>query len=209
MLTRELIPATQPESKRLMIALHGLGDSMEGYRWLPQAMNLPWLNYLLVNAPDDYYGGFSWYDIYENPGSGIKRSRALLSELLGEQRDNGFPTDQTILFGFSQGCLMTLEIGARYPHLLAGCVGISGYAHEPETLIQEFSPVATRQHFLMTHGAFDPLIPIDKVHPQIQLLKNAGLNIEFHEFQKEHTIAGEPELSLIRDFVCKSLDRAD
>ena len=35
-----------------MIVLHGLGDSMEGYRWLPEALQLPWLNYLLVNAPD-------------------------------------------------------------------------------------------------------------------------------------------------------------
>jgi hypothetical protein len=35
--------------------LHGLGDSIEGYRWLPDRVGLPWMNYLLVNAPDDYY----------------------------------------------------------------------------------------------------------------------------------------------------------
>ena len=46
-----------------MVMLHGLGDSIEGYRWWPEALGLPWLNHLLVNAPDDYYGGYSWFDI--------------------------------------------------------------------------------------------------------------------------------------------------
>jgi hypothetical protein len=59
MLDTELVPAADQTSRRLMVVLQGLGDSMDGYRWLPQALNLPWLNYRLVNAPDDYYGGFS------------------------------------------------------------------------------------------------------------------------------------------------------
>ena len=58
MLKTQLIPAKQPASRRLMIVLHGLGDSMEGYSWWPEAMQLAWMNYLLVNAPDDYYGGY-------------------------------------------------------------------------------------------------------------------------------------------------------
>ena len=62
MLETELISAQEENSRSLMVMLHGLGDSMDGYRWLPEAMNLPWLNYLLVNAPDDYFGGFSWFD---------------------------------------------------------------------------------------------------------------------------------------------------
>ncbi len=32
-------------------------------------------------------------------------------------------------------------------------------------------------------------------------LKAAGLNIEWHEFVKPHTIAGEAELAVLRDFV--------
>ena len=82
MLETELIPATQPIEPRLMIVLHGLGDSMEGYRWLPEVMNLPWLSYLLVNAPDPYFTGFAWYELEDNSGVGIERSRKLLFELL-------------------------------------------------------------------------------------------------------------------------------
>ena len=202
MLTHELIPATEADSKWLMVVLHGLGDSMEGYRWLPEAMGLPWLNYLLVNAPDDYHGGFSWYDIYENPSPGVERSRAALFELIDAQREAGFAAEQIFQFGFSQGCLMTMEVAMRYPHRLAGCVGVSGYLHEPEQAIAELSPVAKEQNILFTLGTFDPLIPAEKVKGQLNLLRqDGGLEIQAKEFPKEHTIAGEEELSLIRDFL--------
>lgn len=202
MLTHELIPAADPESKWLMVVLHGLGDSMEGYRWLPTGFNVPWLNYLLVNAPDDYHGGFSWYDFMEDPAPGVKRSREALFELLDAQRAAGFPAEQIFQFGFSQGCLMTMEVAMRYPHKLAGCIGISGYVHEPEAALEEFSPVAKDQEILFTLGTFDPIIPPGKVRGQLNLLQaDGGLQIEAKEFAKDHTIAGVEELNLIRDFI--------
>ena len=204
MLRTEFIPAREKNSQRLMILLHGLGDSMDGYRWAPEALNLPWLNYLLVNAPDDYYTGFSWYDFAAQPAPGIKRSREFLFHLLDDLRAKNFPTDQIILFGFSQGCLMTLEVGLRYPHLFAGLIGVSGYAHEPEKLVQEMSPVARQQRFLFTHGTQDTLIPFAAVKKQVEQFQAAGLQIEWHEFVKAHTIAGEKELKVIRDFIEKS-----
>jgi phospholipase/carboxylesterase len=205
MLETHLIKAREPASRRLLIALHGLGDSMEGYRWLPEELDLPWLNHLLVNAPDPYYGGYSWYDIYGDATPGISRSRNLLCDLLETQRDQGFPTEQTVLFGFSQGCLLTLEVGARYPRQLGGLVGVSGYVHDLARLTREFSPVARQQHFLVTHGEADPLIPIGPVREQVMELKAAGLEIEWHEFHKTHTIAGEAELAVIREFVRRRL----
>jgi phospholipase/carboxylesterase len=200
-LHNEFIPAETRGSKRLMIMLHGLGDSIEGYRWLPETLDLPYLNYLLVNAPDPYYGGFSWFDFAGDIAPGVLRSRDLLFRLLDEQRAKGFPTGQTILGGFSQGCLMSIEVGLRYPHLFAGIVGISGYICNPERLVLELSQVARRQHLLVTHGFMDPLIPFAGVRAQIQLLKEAGLQIEWHEFAKAHTIAGEQEIKVIRDFI--------
>lgn len=201
MLETEFYPATDKNSKRLLIALHGLGDSTAGYRWMPQAMRLPWLNYLLVNAPDDYYGGYSWYDFEGDQRKGILRSRAALFELLDAQRAKGFATEDTVLFGFSQGCLMTVDVGFRYPHRLAGLVGVSGYVHEPASLMKEMSPVATEQRMLFTHGTQDPVIPCGEVRQQVDGLKAGGLNIEWREFAKAHTIAGEEELSVIRAFV--------
>jgi len=204
MLHHELIPAPDKTSKRLMIMLHGLGDSIEGYRWMPEALGLPWLNYLLVNAPDEYYGGYSWYNFDPEdpaPPAGVERSRKLLFELLDAQRAAGFATEQTTLGGFSQGCLMAVDVSLRYPHVFAGVVGISGYVCQPKTLVKQLSPVALQQRLLITHGTDDPVIPLERIEPQFKFLKAAGVNLEFHIFRKVHTIAGEEELRLIREFV--------
>jgi phospholipase/carboxylesterase len=209
MLETDLVRSQDKQSPCLMVVLHGLGDSMEGYRWLPPALGLPWLNCLLVNAPDPYFGGYAWYDFSGDAGTGVERSRALLFELLDEQRRRGWPTGQTLLFGFSQGCLMTVEVGLRYPHVFAGLVGISGYVHQPERLLRELSPVARQQRFLITHGLDDPLIPFGPVREQVNLLKAEGIRVEWHEFTKTHTIAGEDELAVIRDFVRASFNRTD
>ena len=199
MLHSELIPAREKNSRRLMVMLHGLGDSIEGYRWLPEALNLPWLNYLLVNAPDDYYGGHAWFDLNDiKPG--VQRSRTLLFELLDDLRARGFPAEQTTLGGFSQGCLMAVEVGLRYPQRLAGIVGISGWVYEPDKLLAELPPVAQQQRLLMTHGTGDPLVPIAGVRTQIPLLKAAGINVEWREFNKPHTMI-EEEIMVVRDFV--------
>jgi pimeloyl-ACP methyl ester carboxylesterase len=42
----------------------------------------------------------------------------------------GFPTEQTVLFGFSQGSLMVWKARVRYPYRFAGCIGVSGFMRE-------------------------------------------------------------------------------
>jgi phospholipase/carboxylesterase len=200
MLHTELIPAAE-KSSRLMVMLHGLGDSIEGYRWWPEALRLPWLNHLLVNAPDEYYGGYSWFDYPDDHAPGVLRSRKLLFELLDDLLAKGFPTEQITLGGFSQGCLMTVDVGLRYPHRFAGLVGISGWVFEVDKLVKELSPVARQQRLLMTHGTSDPVIPIEKVRLQIPPLTAAGIKVEWREFAKVHTIQGETEMAVIREFV--------
>jgi phospholipase/carboxylesterase len=96
---------------------------------------------------------------------------------------------------------MTVDVGFRYPHRFAGLVGISGAICQPEKLITELSPVAAQQRMLFTHGTDDPILPFAVVREQVNLLKAEGLHIEWHELVKQHTIAGEPELALIREFI--------
>jgi len=201
MLHAEFIPAVEKNSRRLFIVLHGLGDSLAGWRWLPGALALPDLNYLLVNAPDEYYGGYSWFEYPGNIAPGIHRSRQQLTELLDDLRAQNFPADQITLGGFSQGCLMALETGLRYPHRLAGIVGISGWVFELENLIRDLTPVARSQRVLLTHGQFDPLLPIADVRAQALQLKASGLDVTWQEFPKEHSIHGQEEIDVIRKFV--------
>jgi hypothetical protein len=74
------IPAANPDSRRLMVVMHGLGDSLESYRMLPSEVGLPWLNYLLVNAPKPYGPGFSWFDFPGDPTPGAEQNYLQLRE---------------------------------------------------------------------------------------------------------------------------------
>ena len=138
----------------------------------------------------------------------MERSRRLLFDLLDRQRADGFAPEQTFLFGFSQGCLMTVEIGLRYPHRLAGLIGISGYAHEPGSLVDEQSPVAAEQSFLITHGTADPLLPLARTRAQMEQLQAGGIRMQWEVFEKAHTIQGEAEVTVIRKFVEGRMNRS-
>lgn len=198
-LETRFIPAPKP-SNRLAIVLHGLGDSMDGFAFLPQLMGLPWLNYLLVNAPNPYFTGYAWYDI-DTPAPGILASRERLQALFAELDAAGSPTEHRLLAGFSQGCLMSMDFALRYDRPLAGIVGISGYAAFLSRLARETTPQARKQAWLITHGTQDELLPVERTRAQMQQLQAAGIPIEWHEFDKGHTLDVEAELPLIREWI--------
>ena len=96
---------------------------------------------------------------------------------------------------------MSLETGLHYPHRFAGLVGISGWVFEIENLIRDLTPVAKSQRVLVTHGHFDPLLPFAEAEQQTRQLQSAGLDVAWHEFPKAHTVHGEAEIKIIREFV--------
>jgi phospholipase/carboxylesterase len=193
------VPAREA-SGRLVIVLHGLGDSLEGFLFLPQVLALPGVNYLLLNAPLDYYGGYAWYDL-EDPESGVLASRALLQEMVTELLAQGWESQNLLFFGFSQGCLMSLDFGLRFEQPLAGIVGISGYTIFLDRLAGEMHPQACKQHWLVTHGDEDELLPLARTRSQMERLKELGVPIEWHEFHKGHTLDPERELPLIQNWI--------
>jgi len=188
-------------SKQLVIVLHGRGDSAQGFVWLQQALDMNSLNFLLLTAPSPYYTGFSWYDLPPNQLPGIIQSRKLLGEVLAEAKSSGYPPEKTFLLGFSQGCLMTLEFGARYPQRLGGYVGISGYSYDPEALLRALDPNVNQGDWLITHGTDDEMLPVETTRAQIQLLNDRGFRIDYREYTKTHTIDVERELPEIREWM--------
>ena len=72
------------ESRRLVVVLHGRGDSLEGFLWLPGAISLSRLNYLSINAPLEALGGYAWYPLEPDPAPDILRGRAKLLRLFAE-----------------------------------------------------------------------------------------------------------------------------
>lgn len=208
MLQFQRIPAADTSSRRTLVVLHGLGDSSDGWAWLPGELGLPWLNYLLVDAPDPHFDGFSWFTLRLQDeggptivGDGVQRSRRMLLELLASVEASGVPPSETALLGFSQGCLMALDAGLRHPGPLAAVVGISGWVDQPARLAAEAPGVARNVPVLVTHGLHDPLIPVDRVRPLVRQLQEAGFDVVWQEFEKEHTVAGRAEVNFIRRFL--------
>jgi phospholipase/carboxylesterase len=182
-----------------MIVLHGLGDSLDGFAFLPQALDLPDFSFLGVNAPDSYYGGYSWYEYQGDSATGILRSRQLLLDLIEELQGQGVEAADIHLFGFSQGCLMAVDVGLRCPQVLGGICGVSGYVAFPEEYPAAFSAVARLQKFLITHGTRDPMIPFGPAAAQFAELEKQGIPLDFRVYDKDHTILPE-ELADIREW---------
>lgn len=193
-------PAQSPQ-KQLVIVLHGRGDSAEGFLWLQEMLSIDSLDFLLLNAPDPYAVGFSWYDLPPNQLPGITRSQRLLGDVLQVTEQNGYAPERTFLFGFSQGCLLTLEFGARHTSRLAGYIGISGYVYDLEAILREFNPEANQGDWLITHGTDDEMLPVAKTRQQIQQLQAGGFGIDYREFTKTHTIDVERELPEIQQWM--------
>jgi phospholipase/carboxylesterase len=99
---------------------------------------------------------------------------------------------------------MCTETAVRYPKVLAGVIGISGYIHEIGRLLKLASPVAREQRFLITHGTDDPLIPLQAAQADFEKLKAEGFQVDFRTFPKVHTII-EPELAVFRRFIAERL----
>jgi phospholipase/carboxylesterase len=188
-----------------MVVLHGRGDSVEGFQWLQEELEIDSLNFLLLNAPKPYYTGFSWYDLPPNQLPGILESRNLLTQVFLETEKSGYPPERTFLLGFSQGCLLTLEFSSRHTRRLAGYIGISGYCYDPEAILREMNPEVNKGDWLITHGTGDDVLPVETTRAQIQSLSAGGFQITYREYRKAHNIDFGRELPEIRDWLRQRL----
>jgi phospholipase/carboxylesterase len=199
------IPPVEPGPDRLLLVMHGLGDSMEGFSFLPKMLKIPGLSYLLVNAPDAYFTGYSWFDLYGAMEKGVIRSRKILFEVMDEIHRADWSAKDVGLFGFSQGCLMAIDLACRYPQAFGAVVGVSGFIGFLEEYPEMLSPRAREQRILMTHGKRDPLLPLDITKKQANALLGMGLKVDFRVYDKEHTMDPQQELADIRNFLLKNL----
>ncbi|PHR56185.1 MAG: serine esterase [Arcobacter sp.] len=175
-------------SNKLMIILHGRGDSAEGFRFFPQELGLDDMNYLLLNAPFEYFTGFSWYDLPPKQLAGIEYSQKVLTEILDTLFEGKYEPSKTILFGFSQGSLLTFEFGARYKQRLAGYIAVSGYIYDAPKLLVEMNQDLKTASWLCTHGYEDDVLPFNESRAQVEVLLDGDFEIDFRAYHKTHTV---------------------
>jgi len=193
------IPSKVP-SKKLMIILHGRGDSSDGFVGLPPFLDIDEMNYLLLDAPFEYFTGHSWYQLPPDQLPGIEYSSKLLKNVLDEVFEEQFNADESFLFGFSQGSLLTFEFGARYEKVLAGYIAISGYIYDAPKLLVDMNESVKNAQWLCTHGTRDNVLPFDVSKNQVEVLQEGGFEVEFQSYEKDHSIDAD-ELAMVSTWI--------
>jgi phospholipase/carboxylesterase len=197
----EWIPASRsvPRSRqKLMIVLHGRGDSLKAYRSIKQELRLPQMNYLLLNAPRRYGSGYSWYALEPRHERGLKRVRAMLFELVQELEAAGWKSQDIIWLGHSQGCLVSCDLVLNHPKPFAGLVGVSGYLWFFRGWRSKArTSGARRTPWLITHGTRDRVILPKEIREDIAVL-TAEVPVLYREFSKGHDFDYRSEVPFIR-----------
>lgn len=193
------IPARKP-SERLMIVFHGKGDSIRPFRNFDEEMGLSDMNYLLLNAPKKFLDGYSWYGDPPYESDGVVKIREKVLQLLKQLEVQGWKSENIFLFGFSQGCLISADIGLNYPKRLGGIVGVSGYFHFYPRWRQQLSEDSLKTPWVFTHGHKDDVLRLDETKYGVGKLRDAGFAVKWIELDKDHVLTDE-EMPMIRNWV--------
>lgn len=99
----------------------------------------------------------------------------------------GVPAGRCILFGFSQGTMLSLHVAPRRAEPLAGVVAFSGRLLAPERLAGE---TRSRPPVLLVHGSADEVVPPQAMPVAGRALADAGFEVHGHVMRgTAHSIA--------------------
>ena len=166
-----------------LVLLHGWGANADDLRPVGKALQHRHpdpLDVVALDAPEPHPQppGRQWYGLFpaqwQEVPAAVESLRARLTQLDGGEE--ALPS--TVLFGFSQGGAMALEVGCSLN--LAGVISCSGYPHPGWTPPAEHPPV------LLLHGAQDAIVPVMAMDAIWQRLDPSRR--EKHQFQDGHTI---------------------
>lgn len=121
---------------------------------------------------------------------GLPAARKMLLATVDElARSCGVPMSRVVLGGFSQGAMVATDLGLRLEEAPAALAIMSG------TLINrpEWTKLAAKRrglHVLQSHGTSDPILPYTAALALHELLKDAGLLVDFIRFDGGHGIDG-------------------
>ena len=137
-------------------------------------------------------GGRHWY-VIEQVGqpdeSSFVASLQLTSRIVDDQlRAAGVPWNRTVLGGFSQGAAVSYAVafGDGRPRP-AGVLGMSGFV--PMVRGWRIDMRAKRgMPAYVTHGAFDPVIPVGFGRRTKDLMEASGIRVIYRETRIQHSI---------------------
>lgn len=148
---------------------------------------------------------YSWYPLNRSQSGWNYDAEAMLassdklldyiSQLI---KDKGVNPDKVYLGGFSQGAIMSLATGLRYPEKIAGIISLSGEVY-PEVMERVAEPFKLQKtQLFVSHGTQDMVLPVQPMQAATKELKAAGLVISEHYYDIGHSINSEGFSELLK-----------
>ena len=159
-------PEKKFEIKNAVILLHGYGGdgndiSMLAYNWKRYLSNTIFI------CPNGHEtcginpGGYQWFDLSVEDESYILdqslKAEKILNEFIKEIKNEfNLKNNQICLSGFSQGCMMSINLGLVSESEYNCIVGFSGKIINKKNLENR---IKTRPKILLIHGDMDNIVP--------------------------------------------------
>jgi phospholipase/carboxylesterase len=173
----------------LVIFLHGYGSNERDLFGIKDELPAQY-NYLSVQAPvaldaDSY----QWFrkkgdGAYNGETDDLKTSGKVLLDFIA-QATKKYHTEanKVFLVGFSQGAIMSYEVGLRHPEALGGIAALSGRILP--VLKAELKPDEKRQSLaiFIGHGTVDKRLPVVDGTAANSQLQKLSLKPEFHTYE--------------------------
>ena len=205
-------PLSKNKPQQVIILCHGYGGdgqdisnlAIHWQRFLPETI------FLCPNAPEICSvnsQGYQWFDL-----SSDKEELILEKSLVAEEKLNTF-IDQILnnfqlepnklaLVGFSQGCMMSIQIALKKKKQISCLIGYSGKVINQKHLSDN---IHSKPKIFLMHGANDTLVPPTHLLEAKEYLVKHGLKIKTKMFKDcEHRIPVEG-VSLGLGFLKKNL----
>ena len=172
------------EVRSIVVLVHGYGANGADLLGLadPFGEHLPDTLFVAPDAPEAIPmmpNGYQWFPIPWIDGSSEEEAeRGLLAAaddfnafLDALMVDEDVLPEQVVLFGFSQGTMMSLHVAPRREDEVAGIVAFSGRLLRPDLLADE---VVSRPPILLIHGDQDDVVPPQSLPEAAEALQEAG-----------------------------------
>lgn len=182
---REL-PAESAAGPRVQVLLHGRGTDGHDLVDLGTAFGFDGPT-ICFHAPTEWaLGGRLWFDDADRDGD-VRRSVTLLQQALAALEAR-LPGTRVHLGGFSQGGVMTLELGLREPGRFASLLCMSGWLLESSATRDALPEPGQVPSLLLTHGRADPLVPVERARATSTFLREHGLEHDLVEDDCGHAL---------------------
>ena len=191
------------EHDAVVIWLHGLGDSGNGFAPIVPELGLPSghkIRFVFPHAPirpvtiNNGMPMRAWYDIksmdfnHRADVEGVLESAEQVRELIEAEIAKGIPSDRIVLAGFSQGGVIALHLGTRLDKPLAGIMALSTYMSEPEKLAAEASDQNKSTPVFCAHGQQDDVVPMFLGHAAYKVLEQNGYEVIWKDYLMQHNV---------------------